>query len=54
MSEAKAWHLLSQYHQVLSKCQALAWVLVIFKENQVYTVNIYDKQVFGIRSTQYS
>ena len=51
VSEAKAWHPLSQHRQVPSKCQTLAWVLVIFKEDHVYTISIYDKQVFVIRST---
>ena len=53
MSQAKARHPLSQHRQAPSKCQALAWVLVIFKEDQVYTINIYDTQVFVIRSTHY-
>ena len=40
MSQAKVWHPLSQHRQVPSKCQALAWVLIIFKEDQVYTIDI--------------
>ena len=51
MSQAKSWQPLGQYCQVPSKYQALAQVLIIFKQNQIYTINMYDKQIFEMRST---